>query len=246
MKASQILGIVLLVSAVAIVSSCLFASSSDAEYAPYGESPAFGEPGFMEPPRINEGGRGPEGMPPEDRYVVFEVPERHSHQPEDVLLDYGFIFEEKKRLDEQGMPMIVVDPQLGEDAGKELAGIITDMLGDRMTPAAPGPSAVADRITVEPMVNEEFLQAVLEHTEKGSPLERLVLMLLQTLGSESAERDLTAPSDRNQFAVRVDVIQPSEDSEEDDASEFIGSLHIPAPYSLVFIAEHRFDGGTAF
>ena len=180
------------------------------------------------------------------RYVI-DAPDRPDNRPERIIDDYGRMYEEKHILEDQGAEVFVYDPELERDAGKELAGVLSDMFDDMIVSEKPRDAETISSEEIPESYDVSFLEFMQEKTGKDTWLGQLLSVMISQYISNSSESEGVATSQGREdryIEVPSDAIREEEDEREpeffvDDIPEYI-------PSSESYLIEHGFDGGTFF
>ena len=185
-------------------------------------------------------------MNEQPRYVI-DAPDRPDNRPERIIDDYGRMYEEKRGLEDQGAEVFVYDPELKEDAGKELAGILNEMFGNAIVSERPQNAETIEPEQLPESYDVSFLEFMQERTGKDTWLGQLLsVMISQYVNSSSESEGVAASQGREDRYIEVpsDVIKEEEDEREPET--FIDDIPKYTPSSESYLIEHGFDGGTSF
>ena len=180
------------------------------------------------------------------RYVI-DAPDRPDNRPERIINDYGRMFEEKRDLEESGAEVFVFDPELKKDAGKELAGILTEMFDDAIVSERPQNAETITQDQLPESYDVSFLEFMKEKTGNDTWLGQLLSVMISQYTANSNESEGVAPSPgRNDRFVEIPSDMTEEEEGDDEDQSFIDDLPEFITSSESFLKEHGFDGGTFF
>ena len=214
-----------------------------------GPEPSFRDLALHGPDTAQATGPSPTGdsLLQEPPSYVIDAPERPDGRPDRIIHDYGMMSEEKRILEEEDAEVFIFDPELEEDAGRELADLIDRVFDDAVVSEMP---AGAERIPSHRITEKEdvsFYEFMLEQTEKDSWIGQLLSVVIsQFVTPQNESEGVATPSGREDDIPEVpsDIVHGEDDGDEDLV--FVEDLAEHTPSSVVFLVVHGFDGGTAF
>ena len=176
--------------------------------------------------------------PGEPPVVVFDASGRPAHSPERMLRDYMGFFSEKRALEGEGRPFLILDPEVASDPRGALSTALKNVMGCDVVADLSGMDGEVElRAPPAGASGLGFLQELLPYLEEDSSLRDLVLSMISELEGFSAQSG-TAPCREAPY-----VSEPPSDSSEEDCETFYDVMAAPSAVET-YLRTHVFDGGA--
>ena len=181
-------------------------------------------------------GEGP--RPGEPPVVVFDASGRPAHSPERMLRDYMGFFSEKRALEGEGRPFLILDPEIASDHHGALSAALESVMGCDVVADLGGMDGEVEMRPPSPGASDlGFLLELLPYLEEDSGLKDLVLSMISELEGFSVQFG-TAPYREVDY-----VSEPPSDSSEEDCETVYDVMAAPSAVET-YIRAHVFDGGA--
>ena len=222
------------VAVISVLAVAMAASDSDA----FGPCPPEPFDGFAPHMDADDRPAGEGPHPGEPPVVVFDASGRPAHSPERMLRDYMGFFSEKRALEGEGRPFLILDPEVASDPRDALSAALEKVMGcDVVADLSGMDGEVEMRAPSAGASDLRFLLELLPCLEEDSSLRDLVLSMISELEGFSAQFG-TAP-----YREATYVSEPPSDSSEEDCETFYDVMAAPSAVET-YLRAHVFDGGA--